>query len=467
MNISIFGLGYVGCVSLGCLAKNGHKVIGVDLSKTKVKQINDGAATIVEKDIDKIIKEQRAKGNISATHDYRDAVLNSDISIIAVGTPSSTVGHLDLDGIFNVAKDIASVLIHKQQFHVIAIRSTVFPGTCEKIVRIIEEKTGRKNNVDFAVISNPEFLREGSAVYDYFNPPLTLIGSNSASATEKIKALYKDLPGEIVITDVKVAEIMKYVNNTYHALKISFSNEIGNICSALDIDSHKVMEIFCKDKQLNISPYYFKPGFAYGGSCLPKDLRGLQTLAHDLYIKTPVIDSIDKTNEIQIQRTVKMLSKFYDKTIAILGLSFKAGTDDLRNSPFVELVEILLGRGFNLRVYDRNIQVARLTGKNKEYIETRIPHLARLLSDDIDSVIAESDVIVVGNREKQFEKVLKKLSGKIIIDMVRLPEEIQNKHTCVGINWAVSPIILNGRNTGTVKPGKLNITVQNAVEKVA
>jgi GDP-mannose 6-dehydrogenase len=435
MNISIFGLGYVGCVSLGCLAQNGHMVIGVDVSKNKVDQINAGIATIVEKDIDAIIKEQCKKGNIRATHDYRNAILSSEVSIVAVGTPSSPKGHLNLEYIFHVAENIGDVLAIKKDFHVIALRSTIFPGTCEKFARIVEEKSGKENNIDFAVVDNPEFLREGTAVHDYYNPPLTLIGSNCERATIIMKAIYESLPGEIIITDVKVAEIMKYVNNTYHALKISFANEIGNICSALDIDSHKVMEIFCKDKQLNISSYYFKPGFAYGGSCLPKDLKGLQTLAHDLYIKAPVIESIDKTNEIQVQRAVGILSKYFGKKIGILGLSFKAGTDDLRNSPFVDVVEILLGRGFDISIYDQNIQLARLTGKNKEYIESRIPHLEKLLVNDISTVLNNSDVLIVSNKEELFQEKLKQISGKIILDMVRLPDTIKANNTYIGINW--------------------------------
>lgn len=435
MNISIFGLGYVGCVSLGCLAQNGHKVIGVDVNETKVNQINNGIATIVEKDIDHIIKEQRERKHICATKDYRQAILDSDISIIAVGTPSSSKGHLNLDYIFKVAEQFSEALIEKEDFHVIAIRSTVLPGTCEKFARIIEERTSKKNNVDFAVVDNPEFLREGSAVQDYYNPPLTLIGSSSEYAAKKLAVLYEHLPGEIIITDVKVAEIMKYVNNTFHALKISFANEIGNICSGLGIDSQLVMEIFSKDKQLNISPYYLKPGFAYGGSCLPKDLKGLQTLAHDLYLKTPVIESIDKTNEIQVQRAIGIISKYFGKKIAILGLSFKAGTDDLRNSPFVEVVEILLGRGFDLCIYDKNIHIARLMGKNREYIENRIPHLEALLCDNIEEVVHKSDVIIVNNNEKYFEEALACVSGKIIIDMVRLSEKIKMKNTYIGINW--------------------------------
>ena len=325
MNISIFGLGYVGCVSLGCLARNGHNVIGVDVSETKVNQINSGLPTIIEKDIDIIIREEHNKCRISATTDYSKAILETDISIIAVGTPSSTTGHLNLQYIFKVAENFGRILRAKNDFHVIAIRSTVLPGTSAKFADIIEEYSGKKRNVDFAMVSNPEFLREGTAVHDYYHPPLTLIGSDHAESAEKVASLYRQLPAEVIITDVNVAEMMKYVNNTFHALKVSFANEIGNICSALKIDSHKVMEIFCKDKELNISPYYFKPGFAFGGSCLPKDLKGLQTLAHDHYVKTPLIESIDKTNELQISRAVEIIQQTKKKKLGFPRFKFQSG----------------------------------------------------------------------------------------------------------------------------------------------
>ena len=265
-------------------------------------QINAGLPTIIEKDIDRIIKTQRELGNISATTDYTDAILRTEISIIAVGTPSGNNGHLNLEYIFKVAENFGEVLKRKESFHIIAIRSTVTPGTGEKFAEIVEQISGKKRNIDFAMVSNPEFLREGTSVHDYYHPPLTLIGTEHEEAAEKIALLYKELPAEIVITDIKIAELMKYVNNTFHALKISFANEIGNIAAALGIDSHEVMGIFCKDKELNVSQYYFKPGFAYGGSCLPKDLKGLQTLAHDLYVKVPLIENIDKTNELRIHR---------------------------------------------------------------------------------------------------------------------------------------------------------------------
>lgn len=435
MKISIFGLGYVGCVSLGCLAQNGHKLIGVDTNESKVSQINAGEATIVEKEIDVIIKEQHSLGRIEATTDFNYAILETELSIIAVGTPSTKQGHLNLQYIFKVAENFGEVLVTKNSFHVIAIRSTVMPGTCEKFASIIEAISGKKNNVDFAVISNPEFLREGSAVKDYYNPPLTLIGSNSEKATFLAKSIYKDLPAEIIVTDVRVAEIMKYVNNTFHALKISFANEIGNICSALDIDSHKVMDIFCKDKQLNISPYYLKPGFAYGGSCLPKDLKGLQTLSHDLYLQTPVINSIDKTNDYQIQRAIALMMKYHGKKIALLGISFKAGTDDLRNSPAVEIAEVLIGKGFDLRIYDKNVQFAKLTGKNKEYIETRIPHLSNLMVKEIESVTAWADVIILSNNDIEIIPLLEHLKRKVIVDFVRLPLELDESVEYIGINW--------------------------------
>lgn len=435
MNISIFGLGYVGCVSLGCLAQNGHKVIGVDVNPNKIDLINKGKPTIIEKDIDKIIAEQHKLENISATANSAEAVLHTELSIIAVGTPSSEKGHLNLQYIFNVAERIGESLKEKDGFHIIAIRSTVMPGTCDKIAGIIEKTSGKKRNEGFAIVDNPEFLREGTAVKDYYNPPLTLIGSDNSEAAEKVAALYRQLPAEVIITDLKVAEIMKYVNNTYHALKISFANEVGNICAELGIDSHEVMNVFCKDEQLNISPYYFKPGFAYGGSCLPKDLKGLQTLAHDLYIDVPVIDSIDKTNEIQIARATKMIYKYWNKKLGFLGLSFKEGTDDLRNSPAVRVIESLLGKGADIKVYDKNINMSMLSGTNKDYIDARIPHLSRLLTNDLEEVIAESDVLVVNTKEKEFIEKLKLVENKIIIDFVRLGDEFLEKENYTGINW--------------------------------
>jgi GDP-mannose 6-dehydrogenase len=436
MNISIFGLGYVGCVSLGCLANNGHRVIGVDVSQNKVDLINNGKPTIIEKDIDIIIAEQHKLGTISATTNAMDAVLNSEICIIAVGTPSTPQGHLNLKYIFQVAENIGIALRNKEEFQVVAIRSTVLPGTCDKVAAIIEEASGKKRNEAFAIVDNPEFLREGTAVEDYYNPPLTLIGSDNKEAAEKLGQLYSKLPGEIITTDLKVAEVMKYVNNTFHALKISFGNEVGNVCSALGIDSHQVMDIFCKDKQLNISNYYFKPGFAYGGSCLPKDLKGFQTLAHDLYVKTPVIDGIGATNEIQIERAIDIIQRYPNKKLGFLGLSFKAGTDDLRNSPAVRVVEALLGKGANINIYDKNINTTMLTGTNRDYIDARIPHLSKLLVSDLKTLVQDSEVLIINTKEEEFKALASEFSDKIIIDFVRLDESLLNNENYIGINWS-------------------------------
>jgi GDP-mannose 6-dehydrogenase len=435
MNISIFGLGYVGCVSLGCLAKNGHQVTGVDISPAKVAQINSGKPTIIEKDIDTIIAEEYSAGRISATTDSNIAVAGSEISIVAVGTPNTDKGHLNLQYIFNVAVNIGEALRFKSGFHIIVIRSTVLPGTCDKFADIVEKVSDKKRNEDFAMVDNPEFLREGSAVQDYFNPPLTLIGSDNQAAAEKIAALYQNLPAEIVMSSLKEAEIMKYVDNTYHALKISFANEVGNICTDLDIDSHRVMEIFCKDKQLNISSYYFKPGFAYGGSCLPKDLKGFQTLAHDLYLDVPVIDSIGKTNDIQIQRAIKTIYRYWNKKLGFLGLSFKAGTDDLRNSPAVTVIEALLGKGCDIKIYDKNINLSVLTGTNKEFIDARIPHLSTLLVTDAGQLINECNVIIINTKEPEFSDLVKDIEDKVIIDLVHLDESLLSKKNYIGINW--------------------------------
>lgn len=435
MNISVFGLGYVGCVSVGCLAVNGHNVIGVDINHNKVNLINAGKPTIIEKDIGEIIQKQFERNAISATINSVDAVLKTELSIIAVGTPSTEYGHLNLNYIFDVAKEIGKALISKEDKHMIAIRSTVLPGTCDEIARIIEKVSGKKRNVNFSLISNPEFLREGTAVNDYFNPPLTLIGSDHYDSAVIMSQLYKTLPGEIIITSLRVAEIMKYVNNTFHALKVSFANEIGNICSALQIDSHEVMDIFCRDKQLNISNYYFKPGFAYGGSCLPKDLKGLQTLAHDLYVKAPLLESLNISNENQIQRAILILENYSTKKLGFLGLSFKEGTDDLRNSPGVRVIEAMLGKGAKIQIYDRNISLTMLTGTNKDYIEKRIPHLSQLLIPDLKDLIENVDVIIINTKEPEFYDHISTIEDKIIIDFVRLNEALLTKKNYTGINW--------------------------------
>ena len=435
MRISIFGLGYVGCVGAACCAKLGHHVIGVDVTENKVNLINAGRATIIEAEIDDLVREGYEAGLLEATQDIDYAVQNSDISFIAVGTPSTKQGHLKLDYIFDCARNIGAALAKKDGFHVVAIRSTVLPGTNANVAAIIEEASGKKEGVDFAMVSNQEFLREGTAVHVYLNPPVSVVGSNNERAVEMMRELYAHIDAEFVATEVPVAEIMKYVCNTYHGLKIVFANEVGNICKALGIDSHKVMDIFCKDKQLNISSYYFKPGFAYGGSCLPKDSKALRTLAHDNYVDVPVINAINPSNELQKKAAVDMVVAKGRRKVGVLGLSFKSGTDDLRCSPIVDVIEALLGKGFQVRIYDKNVKVSEDTITNKDFIMSKIPYMYEFVTDDLDDVCANSDVLVVTNKEKEFANVPERFPGKIIIDLARMWDELDYEGNYEGISW--------------------------------
>ena len=437
MRISIFGLGYVGCVSLGCLSRNGHDIIGVDLNPVKVDFINQGKPTIVENEIADIISEQFQQGKISATADGIDAVRKTDVSFICVGTPSTTNGHLDLSGIFNVAKEIAQGIKEKEDFHVVAIRSTVLPGTNEKVTGILEEISGKQNGEGFAVVSNPEFLREGTAVKDYYHPSYTLIGTTSDKAMERMEAVYKGIEAPIIRTEIKIAEIIKYVNNGFHALKITFANEIGNICKKMGIDSYRLMEIFCMDRKLNISPYYLKPGFAYGGSCLPKDLKALRTLAHDSYLECPIIENIEKSNELQRKMVLDQILTFGKDKLGFLGLSFKAGTDDLRNSPIIDIIEQLLGKGFDIKIYDKNVSLSHLMGANKEYILSKIPYISKFIVNDSAEFVQNSELIVVVNNEREFSHILENLpENKIIYDLINI--EFRGKYrrkNYIGIAW--------------------------------
>ena len=433
MNISIFGLGYVGCVGMGCLASQGHKIIGVDVSDKKVELINQGVPTIVEKDIDKLIMDGHKKGMVSATKDFVKAVHSSDISFICVGTPSSDNGHLDLTYIMKTAEQIGEALKEKTGFHVVVIRSTVFPGTNEKVGQLIADISGKEIDKDYAIVSNPEFLREGTAVNDYLNPPLTVIGSSSEKAVDIMKQVYEWSSAPVEIVPIGVAEMIKYVNNSYHALKVVFANEIGSICKKLNIDSHEVMRIFCMDKQLNISPYYFRPGFAYGGSCLPKDLRGLQTLAHDLYLDTPVLNAISPSNITLIERQTEAIEKFGKKKIGVLGLSFKAGTDDMRNSPIIHIIESLHGKGFEVKIFDKNVSLSRIIGKNKSVIEERLPHLSTMLIDNMEEVTDWADVLIIANKDSKFSEIVTK-PEQIIVDLVRV-KELEKYNNYNGLWW--------------------------------
>ncbi len=434
MRISIFGLGYVGCIASACLADNDHRIISVDISEQKVDLVNRGRPTIVEKDIDELIMKHHESGNISATTNFIEAVKQTDVSFICVGTPVSETGHLNMKHIFKVTENIAKGIKEKQTNHVIAVRSTVPPGTNKKIGEIITEITGMEKDKDFFVVSNPEFLREGSAIQDFLNPPFTLVGTDSDEAFDIMKHIYAGINGPMIRTDIKIAELFKYVNNSFHALKITFANEIGNVCKELGIDSHELMRIFCMDDKLNISPYYLKPGFAYGGSCLPKDLRALNTMAHDFYLEPLVLGAIEDSNEYQKKRLLGNILKTGKNDIGILGISFKAGTDDLRESPIVDVLEILIGKGKNVRVYDENVFESNLVGINKEFILRKIPHFNSIMSENLHEVIRDSEVIIINQKQSDFEKVFE-YPGRIIIDLVRIRQEIQYEGIYDGFAW--------------------------------
>lgn len=395
MNVSVFGLGYVGCVSIGCLAREGVQVIGVDVNPDKVALVNSGQSTIVEKGLDTLIEDGILQGRISATISAEDAVNNSDIAILCVGTPNLPEGHLDMQYILKVGEEIAAVLINKNSFFTIAIRSTVMPGTNKKLIDTLERVSGKKHDVDFAVVSNPEFLREGNAVSDFFAPPYTVIGSNSEKGASVIEELYGFLSCPVFKVDVQIAELIKFLNNSFHALKVAFANEVGRLCKELKVDSHDLMDLFVSDTELNISSKYFRPGFSYGGSCLPKDLRALQAIAHDLYLDLPILQSVDRSNGINTNSVYNRLLQAGNVRIGVYGLSFKEGTDDLRFSPSLELVERLIGKGSQITVYDRSVNMSRLVGKNKEFLFRHLPHVNQILCASIEDLLQQSDMLLI------------------------------------------------------------------------
>lgn len=421
-SISVFGLGYVGCVGVACLAKLGNKMVGCDVDASKVARIAKGLPTIVEKDIDELMKDGFDAGRVSATSSVEEAVLKTDISFLCVGTPNAPDGRLDTSYLVTAAESIASVLKKKSTFHIVIIRSTVPPGTNAMISARIAEISGKQANKDFAVVSNPEFLREGTAVKDFLNPPITVIGSQNSLALETLRALYAPLGSEVAEVPENVAEIIKFVNNSYHALKVTFGNEVGAICKKLGIDSHLVMNLFCKDAQLNISPYYFKPGFAYGGSCLPKDLRGLNFLAKANDVKVPVLASIDESNDAHIARAVELVKASGKKNIGVVGLTFKAGTDDLRNSAATRMVEALIDAGFKVSIYDRFLNIAREKETNMKDLNARIPHLLPLLKDSSEEVIQNSELVVVTVRNPEIPEMIRKYPNVHFVDLDRVKD---------------------------------------------
>jgi GDP-mannose 6-dehydrogenase len=423
MRVAVFGLGYVGCVSAASLAGDGHHVIGVDVNADKVDTVNAGRSPIVEPGLDELLSRNVVEGRLRATTETAAAVRDSDVSLLCVGTPSRRNGSLDLSYLQRVSEQIGDALKQTPAYHVVVVRSTVLPGTTHDVViPALEQHSGKTYGEGFGVSVNPEFLREGTALKDFRKPPLTLVGHNHAADAGGTIALYQSIDAPLISTSIRVAEMMKYTSNTWHALKVVFANEIGNLCKKLSVDSHEVMDIFCRDEKLNLSSYYLKPGFAFGGSCLPKDVRALHYRAKELDVELPMISQILPSNRQQIQNALEQVLATGKRTIGLLGFSFKAGTDDLRESPIVILAEALLGKGLSLRIYDKSVSLARLVGANKEYIEHQIPHLSSLLCDTIEQVIDGSEVIVVGNQGPEFVQALARCRREqIIIDLVRLP----------------------------------------------
>lgn len=422
MRISVLGLGYVGAVVAGCLARRGHQVIGVDTEPGKVALVNAGRSPIIERDIGEITAEEVAAGRLWATVDVAAAVPRSDLVMVCVGTPSRPNGEIDLRHVRRVCQQIGAALRSHSGAPVIVVRSTLLPGTTrELVIPALEASSGRQAGTDFGVCINPEFLREGSAVHDYLNPPKTVIGEINRASGDLLASLYTELPAPLIRTDIETAEMVKYADNAWHALKVGFANEMGHFCKSLRVDSHRVMDIFCRDTKLNISPYYLKPGFAFGGSCLPKDLKALLHKAKSLDVSLPILSSVLPSNELQIGRAVQTVIEHGSRKVGILGLAFKAGSDDLRNSPVVELAERLLGKGFDLRIYDDNVKLASIHGTNRDYIMHRIPHLSALLVSSVDEVLKHAGTIVIGNAAPEFGAILPRVGYRqTVVDLVRI-----------------------------------------------
>jgi GDP-mannose 6-dehydrogenase len=437
LRVSIFGLGYVGTVCAGCLAQDGHQVIGVDPVQTKVDLINAGNSTIIEAEIGELISKAVESGKLRATNDAAEAINNSELSFVCVGTPSQINGNLDLAHVRHVCEQIGRALRNKRERHTVVIRSTILPGSMRNIIiPVLEEHSGKKAGTDFGVCNNPEFLREGSAVKDFRCPPKTVIGEVDCSSGDALSVLYVNLNAPLIRTELETAEMIKYMDNSWHALKIGFANEIGMLCKTFSVDAHKAMEIFLQDTKLNISPAYLLPGFAFGGSCLPKDLRALAYAAKSHDLELPILNSILPSNELQVARGLKLIMEKGNKRIGILGFSFKPGTDDLRESPMIEIIERLTGKGYDVRIYDRNVQVASLVGANRDFILNRIPHISRLMVGNLGAVLQHAETVVVGHKEPEFEAVPQLLRPEqSLVDFVRISKNGNKNGAYDGICW--------------------------------
>lgn len=440
MRISIFGLGYVGTVSLACLARNGHSLIGVDVDPVKLDLIAAGKSPVIEEGLTELVAQVVAEGRVTVTRDTRRAVMESDVSMICVATPSARNGSQDQKAVISVTRELASALGGKQGYHLFVYRSTLVPGTlAEKLVPIFEAGSGKKHGVDFDVCFQPEFTREGNSIRDFDKPPFTVVGTESSRAADWLRQLFGGLPAEFIVTSVRTAELVKYCCNDFHALKITFANEIGRLCEVLGCDAVEVMSLICRDTQLNISPAYLKPGFAFGGSCLPKDLRATMHLAKMGDAELPLLASVLPSNRVHLQHAINKVLASGQRRIGMLGLSFKSGTDDLRESPLVLLAEQLIGKGLQLGIYDPEVRLASLIGANRSYIEQTIPHIGALLTESCEKAVESAGLVVLGVLNPKILECLQSLLGpdQILLDLVELPDHVRGKLRCQyqGLCW--------------------------------
>lgn len=438
MKLAMFGLGYVGCVSAACLAHHGHKVVGVDINLLKVRMVNAGQSPILEERTAELVQEAVASKKLWATNDAVQAVESSEAALVCVGTPSRRNGSLNLQYVEHVVEQIGSALRKHKDFYTVIIRSTMLPGSTENVVMpILKESSGKRIGESIGLCVNPEFLREGSAVHDFEHPPFTLIGIMDEWTATEVENIYKGINAPLIRHQMRVIEMVKYISNAYHALKVVFANEIGNLCKCEGIDSHVLMEIFMRDRKLNISEAYLRPGYAFGGSCLPKDLRALLYRAKEWDLKLPLLEAVLPSNELQIRRVLDMVIDTGERRVSVLGLSFKTGTDDLRESPMVELVELLIGKGFDLRIYDRNVLLSRLVGSNRQYIEEKLPHIESIIVDSLDKALSHGKVLIVGSQDRKFKSLLRRVSkSKVVIDLARVIDDSgKTKAKYRGICW--------------------------------
>ena len=436
MRVSVFGLGYVGAVSCGCFAHDGMDVIGVDVNPDKVAMINAGKAPILEERIGDMIADAVRSGRLRATTATEEAVHASDVSVISVGTPSHANGSLNLAAVERVSEQIGRALKDKTSRHLVVVRSTVMPGTVRRVVApILARESGKAADDGFGVCFNPEFLREGSSVKDHYNPPYTLIGRDCEADGRRAAALYAAVDSEVLYSSIETAEMVKYVCNAFHALKITFANEMGQVAQSLGVNGHDVMDLVCRDTKLNISAKYLRPGFAFGGSCLPKDVRALLHRARELDVDVPMTRGILESNRSQIDRAIRLVLSGGRPRVTILGITFKAGTDDLRESPLVTLAEALIGKGIDVRIYDSNVSLSRLTGANKEYVDREIPHLASLLVEDLAAAVSHAEVLVVGNNSSEFSRLPGLVGRQRIIDLFGIPALAGLGTRYTGIAW--------------------------------